>query len=130
MACIDEFTRIVDDEWFGTVCPDDKQEEMFTWLYKGACVQGRVLCTDLESDAHWHYSHVDLIKAAVDKYFPGHTDVKPAESVEYWWEPTAWGDDLLFKGTNADGECIFFVFNFFDHGYYLSLSFIKMSKFS
>ena len=116
----DEFTRIVCDEWFGTVCPEGLQNKLFAWLFerRGGYTLGRTLCNDLESDAPRYYTREALIVAAVHKYFPGHTDVKPVAGI----------DDIIFQGKNADGDDTLFIFKFLDHGYHLSLSLLGSFK--
>jgi hypothetical protein len=113
---VDEFTRIVLTEWSGTVCPEDAQEQLFSWLHRDSndpCNGARTLCNDLESDARRFYSAEALMVAAVNKYFPGHTEVKPVN------------DGLTIQGKNANGAVDWFVFTFTDHGYHLSLSLLE-----
>ena len=111
---VDEFTRIVLTEWSGTVCPEDAQEQLFLWLHRDSNDNGaRTLCNDLASDARRFYSAEALMVAAVNKYFPGHTDVKPVN------------DGLTIQGKNANGTVFWFVFTFTDHGYHLSLSLLE-----
>ena len=105
---MDEFTRIVCTQWFGAVCPDEVQEELFAWTY--GAPGGRTLCSEMSSEAPRFFSYDALIMAAIDRYLPGHVDVRPIVTRS------------IFQGTNAAGEDVMFVFKFTRDGYHLSLS--------
>jgi hypothetical protein len=111
---MDEFTRIVCNQWFGSICPDEAQEEVFSWIH--GAPGGRTLCTDMSSEAPRFFSHDALIMAAIDKFCPGHTDVRPIVT------------RTIFQGRNAAGDDVMFVFNFTRDGYYLSLSLLGVFR--
>ena len=116
----DRFTLLVEDGLEAYAIPDDDQMEQFESIYytlplhytlpwEGdrltAPLVGRTICVDFEPRHIPCDIVLDMMRTAIDKFFPGHTDVKQMPAVRFLH------DIDLFQGKDANGTDVLFVFD-------------------
>lgn len=127
----DEFTRLVIGEGDGTMF-----DIVTPFEYPP---NGIMLCEKVYED-DWGFDTHKLINAAIDKYFPDHTNVKPVIDIppqppgtfrEHWER-----DELeglmhdIFQADDPNGECILFLFHVSDNYIDYSLALVNTFKLS
>ncbi len=112
----DEFTNLVENELEGKVVFDEhSQFEMFTDVYAADLEEhpsafmhyGRTFATDM--NCQYIYQQVlDAMVAAIERFCPGHTDVKLVPDIPCLSAPAATIE--LFQGKSEDGADQLFIF--------------------
>jgi hypothetical protein len=116
----DRFTRLVEDELVADVVPDNEQLAVFESTYDEMLedhppptpLAGRTICVNFDPRCASFDILVDTMLAAIDKFLPGHTDVRQVPDAEFENSSTD-----LFQGKDATGADVLFVFDTREVGY-------------
>ena len=131
----DEFTRLVLSEGGGDIVDEEERHEQFISMHgRGNTLEhlanGIMLCKDMGA-RYWCVGSNELIHAAVEKYYPGYTDIKPVfrqETIPAHLNAIA--DEMLdiFQANDSTGEGVVFLFQVDAGAYEYSLSLINTFK--